>query len=175
MDFDSIISMLFILLFFLLPSLLRQLRQKALKKASPDKKKAKKKKNTIFTRIGDQIQKILREIEEQQRQQQEAAKQAAQQDPDDFWQELGGEEGIVYEEERRAGPEQEIPVPAAEAEPAPLSGPALAEMTEIGITDGFAPSFEEKQIPMKSRYRKNQLQNAVVWAEILGKPVALKK
>ena len=171
MDFDSIISMLFILLFFLLPSLLRQLRQKALKKASPDKKKAKKKKNTIFTRIGDQIQKIIREIEEQQRQQQ----QAAQQDPDDFWQELGGEEGIVYEGERRAGTEQEIPVPAAESEQAPLSGPALAEMKGIGITDGIASSFEEKQIPMINRYRKNRLQNAVVWAEILGKPVALKK
>ena len=59
MDFDSIFPLLILLLFFLLPSLIKQIK---LADKNPQK-------NTIFSKIGNQIRLFIKEIEHQRQQQ----------------------------------------------------------------------------------------------------------
>ncbi|WP_457552042.1 hypothetical protein, partial [Desulfobacula sp.] len=71
MDFDSIIVFLLIFAFFVLPSILKQVRVRKKKTGAP--KKNTKKNPSIFDRIGDQIRKFLKDLEEQAQQQKKAS------------------------------------------------------------------------------------------------------
>lgn len=155
MDFDSILPLLFFFFFFILPSLLK--RKKKKKKIKPDKKPS------FFSRIGERIGQIIKEIEEQQRQQKKAAS-----DADDIWQALADED---YEEqvtgyEVETGYEPSIPDPESIAVPEPE--PFKAPEKPVGM-----PVAKPVYTPVR-QFRENPLQNAVIWAEIIGKPVALK-
>ena len=184
MDFDSIVTLIFILVFFVLPSLIRQIQARKKKKPviKPKKKKRsffkkkaavkiKKKKPSFFNRISDQIQQFVQELEEQARLQKKAAmeEQAA-------WESLA--EGDA--------PKPETVVLGEDADVKPTTGqvadtergakqPEPLEQRHVPETDSSKSDRDAFALHSDVyRYKSNPLQNAVVWSEILSKPVALR-
>ncbi len=168
MDFDTIFF-LFLFFFFILPQLLKLLKLK--------KKPAKGKKPTLVDRIGERLRKVAQEIEAQRKQYQNAGTDMApDMTPRDIWQVLAGEEAPVVKEpvpEEIPQPAQqtdiripEIPRPEkkSQAPPRPAEPPGHSVRKRAAIQKKTAPC----------RYRTRALQNAVVWSEILGKPVSLR-
>ncbi|MFH2093367.1 MAG: hypothetical protein ABIJ31_13480 [Pseudomonadota bacterium] len=159
MDFDNIISLFILLLFFIFPTIIKQI--KAAKK-NPEKK-------TIFNKIGNQIDLLLKEIEQQGRQQKATTPSS------DIWEALAENEAVYFPEQ---SPEQAF----SEFEPAETFRPAKPadkfnapeKIKPIKVMDTIDTSLAQKFVGKTSRYRSNPLQNAVIWSEILGKPVALK-
>ncbi len=161
MDFDTIFSLFFLIVFFVLPSLFKQLKRLG-------RKSEKKNKETWLTRIRDRITTALQELEQQSRE-----PEADTLSEEDIWQILAQEEG------REGDP----------AEAAPDAQPARHSEVFRGDEDAHAvpetsvkPPLETmpetltafQQTKITRRFRSHPLQNAVVWSEILGKPVALK-
>ncbi len=190
MDFDSIIPLLFVFFFFILPNLLKALRKKK-GKASNQKKETDQnieigqKKASLFGKIGEQIGKVLQEIEQQQKQQQQQQQQDSN-DSDDIWQSLAAEDED-YDADPTYTDSEYTDEDFIQGEPVYTHQPeAVGQTPDIPIIIEPEPkaSIAEEQIlkgPEKEaqkraglQYRNNPLQNAVLWAEILGKPVALK-
>ncbi len=152
MDFDSIITFLFILAFFVLPLILKQV--KARKKKAPQPKKVKKK-TSIFGKLGEQIRQFVRELEEQAQKQRQAGK-----DQHTVWEELSEDEDADFSE-----PEPEVfepPVTKRSQRRKPVQEPSIAEPV--------LPTQGSGTYQLKS----NPLQNAIIWSEILSKPLALR-
>ena len=185
MDFDTFVSLMFLFFFFVLPSVLRQLRKKAEQKKpveaaaddssgdSPPPVKPKKTKRVgLFAKIGEQIRQVLKEIEEQQRRQQ---REAAQAETENVWQELADEDfssetGMEQAPETSPEPARDIYPPS----PRKYIKPDKPAAARGQVRPGGTRVSQEKPV-RPADFRKNALQNAVVWAEILGKPVALKE
>lgn len=175
MDLDSLITFIMLLVFFVLPSIFKQLAARK-KKAPATQPQGQKKKNSWFTRIGDQIRQFLKELEQQARQ---AKKQQAQGEPvgpdQDFWDSLSGDdppdEGYVA----RQSPEVE-PEPSRAAElftPEPEPPEIMRESIEASSSRDMGAG--KRKTRSKGRFKRHPLQNAVVWSEILSKPVALRE
>jgi len=165
MDFDSIIVFIFIFVFFVLPSILKQVKARKKKTGAGGKKagvrKEKKKAVSIFGRIGDQIRDVLQEIETQAQQQKKTTKEQGT-----IWETLAEEEPLFSDVEM---PGEDVDVKAAESFDSPkIPGP---EPRENPLLSGNpARSF-----PKDYRLKSDPLQNAIIWSEILSKPVALRK
>ncbi|RLC25893.1 MAG: hypothetical protein DRH93_00550 [Deltaproteobacteria bacterium] len=152
MDFDSIITFLFILAFFVLPSILKQI--KARKKKAPQPQKVKKK-PSILGRLSEQIRQFIRELEQQAQKQRQAGK-----DQGTVWETLSEDEDADFSE-----PEPEVfepPVTSKRQRRKPVQEISIAQpalQTSVSRTYGF---------------KSNPLQNAIIWSEILSKPLALR-
>ncbi len=164
MDFDSIVTFLFIIAFFVLPSIFKQIMARK-KKTATSKKTAPptktKKKPSIFGRIGDQIRQFIQELEEQAKQQK---KETTEQET--IWETL-------------AEDEESPPVFESVSEDADFSEPE-PEKVKHPVKKRIQPQRYEPEpcikepVLLKYRFKANPLQNAIIWSEILSKPLALR-
>ncbi|MEA1967206.1 MAG: hypothetical protein U9N77_03175 [Thermodesulfobacteriota bacterium] len=161
MDFDSIILFLFFIVFFVLPAILKQVLAIMKKKAPP--KKAKKK-LSLFDRISDQIRQFVQKLENQAKQQKKETREQ-----DTAWEMLA---------------EDEDPLPLFESieENADFSEPE-PEKAEQPLKKRIQPQIDEQEpcikeplYPLQKKYclKSNPLQNAIIWSEIISKPLALR-
>jgi hypothetical protein len=178
MDFDSIITFLFIIGFFILPGILKQIKAKKKKSVTP---KNPQKPPSIFDRIGEKIQQFVRELEQQAlKQKQTDNKQGSDWDRFEEDEILSQDFEAVDQEEDFTGPEFEIPAVTIEEDQIPASPVAVKKPEEdMEKQDIKEPLFGEgvaRHHPVAAQYvfKSNPLQNAVIWSEILGKPVGLK-
>ncbi len=182
MDFDNVINIVILVLFFVLPAVLNRFKKKktankALAKA--EKPKTGKKKPLVFGNISDQIQKFLKDLEQQARQQEQTGDKTV-------WDELAREPGNddegfpeepAWQSEDSAGPPvQKAPEPR-KRKPAPYmaaESERQAPRKHHRSRSRPAPPPPLADCGAPARNRACRLRRAVVWAEILGKPVALK-
>lgn len=178
MDFDSIITFLFIIVFFILPGILKQIKAKKKKSVTPKKTQ---KPPSIFDRIGEKIQQFVRELEQQALKQKQADnKQGSDWDRFEEDEIVSQDFETVDHEEDFGKPEFEIPAVAIEeaqipASPATVKKPEK-DMEKKDIKESLFGKGAVIQHPGTAQYvfKSNPLQNAVIWSEILGKPVGLK-
>jgi hypothetical protein len=169
MDFDSIISFLLIILFFAFPALLKRFNQK--KKTAISNPAEKDKELSLFEKLGEQIRQYAENFE------QEAAKgKQPRETQENIWDQLAGEEDFqdIYEEspEEKLAPVAEPPVFTADREmPAKeKEGPAPTPEKQVFVQQ---PSLTT--VFGQPKFSSNQLQQAVIWSEILSKPIALRR
>jgi hypothetical protein len=178
MDFDSIITFLFIIGFFILPGILKQIKAKKKKSITPKKAKNPP---SIFDRISEKIQQFVRELEQQALQQKQAGnKQDSQWDRFEEDEMLSQDFETVDQEEDFSEPGFETG--AAAIPEAQILGYSAAvkdpeeDMVKQDIKEALSGKGAAIQHPDAAKYvfKSNPLQNAVIWSEILGKPVGLK-
>ena len=168
MDFDSIIVFLFILAFFVLPSLLKQILARKKKTAAP---KTIKKNPSIIDRIGDQIRQFIQDLEEQAQKQKKGTKEQ-----DTGWETLAEDE-VPYSDFETIGGDADFGDPSTIVSQEKPEPEVVEQPVKKNKYIETAPSIKERARPLSEgcRLKSNQLQNAIVWSEILTKPVALKK
>jgi len=170
MDFDSFITFLFILAFFILPSILKQIQARKKKKTVS---KIRKKKPSFFNRIGDQIQQFVRDLEAQAQQQKKASM-----DQETAWESLADDnarhsgvetmgEDADFKVAKRRVPEKKTELEVIE--PQVRRQPPAIGSSKAAI-EGSA-----HLVSAHYRFKSNPLQNAVIWSEVLSKPVALRE
>ena len=168
MDFDSIIPLLFVIAFFVLPSIFKQIMAKNKKTGAPEKIN---KNPSIFEKIIDKIRQFVRDLEEQAQQQRQGIKEE-----DQGWEALDEHEDTnsdfetIGEDADFSGPSTIVYQKESAYEKAVLTEKMISSRKkEIYIK-------ERKHQPSQGRRLKSDpLQNAVIWSEILSKPLALKK
>jgi hypothetical protein len=169
MDFDSIITIILILFFFTFPTILKQLSRMKKTGVAPDKAK----KLSLFGKLGDKIREFAEEIE----------KQAQEKQQGQGWEEIADDREIVktyedpfdpdeYEDDGSLDDEVFKPMP----EPSILA--AVSDEPEKSFLKSEKPSFGREHCS-GSAYGQNRLssprlQQAIIWSEILSKPVALR-
>ncbi len=171
MDFDSFITFILILLFFVGPTILKQWQkkqQKSSSKSSQQGKTSKQRKAGLFGKIGDQIQQFIKDLEEQAL---EAKRQAGQeQGQQTVWEDLREEE----QDDDFYGSLDEAGLPyyqETEIKEEPIPEPVHVKSTPDPIQED-----EYRNAPSSGgQFRSSQLQNAIVWSEILSKPIALRE
>ncbi|MEH0018772.1 MAG: hypothetical protein V6Z89_03915 [Desulfobacter sp.] len=162
MDFDTLITYILLFLFFVLPSILKRKGQK--KKTAP---REKKKKPSIFDRLGQKIQEFIRELEKQ-------AREAKKEQDGSVWDELDDrDEEMVPAYEAGDGDFQ-----SHEPEAPDLSRPGTRTVRvtppEQSHPKDMAPTCPA--VPaVRAGLPAHALQQAVVWSEVLGPPIALRK
>ena len=178
MDFDSIITFLFIIAFFILPGILKQIKAKKKKSITP--KKAKKK-PSIFDRISEKIQQFVKELEQQALKQKQADNKQ-----DSEWDRFEEDEmssqdfETIDQEADFSKPEPEMPVTLIPEAQIPAYSATIKEAekdrTKQEIKESLSGKGEmiQPQVTAKYVFKSNPLQNAVIWSEILGKPIGLK-
>jgi len=170
MNFDSIISIFIIIVFFVLPVVLKRLQTKNKAAAKPGP--VVRKKASLFERMGEQIQEFVKDLEQQARAEKEAPGKK-----DGIWERLA--------EDEKAG---------TDAGSLKIETPVYGKRTMTGDQD----SAPKKTInPVQTGFKKKKegpagkpgpwcpesyalnsrrkLRQAVVWSEILGKPIALRE
>ncbi|MCP3941771.1 MAG: hypothetical protein GY710_09860 [Desulfobacteraceae bacterium] len=174
MDFDSIIPFLLLILFFILPSILKRLNQK--KKPSGSTLPGKTKKLSLFEKLGEQIQEYVQNLE------QETKKE--KQPQENYWDYLADGEQLQTGQE---APLEKIPdannyyVDNPVVEPPVLT--TASKIPEEKLNTYTAKS--EKPVPTNTPFQEtsfdqvglpySQLQRAIIWSEILSKPIALRE
>lgn len=181
MDFDSIISLILLFIFFVFPSIVKKwAKQKKTKPANTGKP-------SIFQKIAEQIREQLRELERQ-------AQIAKSKEQGTVWDELDdretlpvekglgeAEDSFAFEEDLGceqtdsggAEPFYEPKVPRHFDPVRPfvqpeknLPGPEMGRISSKGAVSSAAFAV--------TNVTNHELRQAVVWSEILGKPVALR-
>ncbi len=175
MDSDSVITFLLFFAFFILPSIFKQIqarKKKGQKKASANPVN----KSSVIGKIRYRIQQFVKELEEQ------AQKGRQQQTADpgqDFWDSLGKEvpeDQSAYSREPEADPgtgfveEPDLP-PAVE----PFTQEPAPPVSRPGMDVSTLMPRKKKKAAFFGQFRRHPLQNAIVWSEILSKPVALRQ
>ena len=172
MDFDSIISFLVIIAFFILPGLLKRFKAKNASPAQVSKKLS------IFDKIGAKIQKFVQELEQQAKQQKQASNHQSSE-----WDALAEDatsssefETYDQDDDRASTPELKKPEPLIPAEDISISH-AARKKSEKAIKKPMIDQnlILQPSVSTKYIFKSNPLQNAVIWTEILGKPVGLKR
>lgn len=154
MELTDLIVMIIGFVFFVLPSVFRGLGKK---KPSPKKKK---KRVSLFSKLGEGVQTFLQELEQQAKQSRQ--KSSAAEKPETFWDEMTEDDSeIDVTQVRPIQNEKKYKTSYGLSDVVPVEKVAKAPM----------PSVLPETNAAKGR---TPLQNAVIWAEILGKPVALK-
>ncbi len=178
MDFDSIISILLILLFFIFPTLLKRLSQKKKTDGQVQAGKSnagKAGKLSLFEKLGVQIRKYAETIE------QEAQK--GKQTQETYWDHLteDGEFQTTREDLFETEDYVEDYVEEPVGEPSVFAAAPVMPEKELGrsvpnpkkpVAGGdlsLADPFRQPRLP------SSQLQQAIIWSEILSKPVALRE
>ncbi|MCG8689446.1 MAG: hypothetical protein MI892_31525 [Desulfobacterales bacterium] len=189
MDLDNLITLIMLFLFFILPSLLKGKGKK--KKTTSKAQKVKKKKGfSIFGKINEAIQEFVKELEKQaleakkqeaQRRQQE---QTGEKASGTFWDGMDDEE-LEFQEDHALGREQvpeQQPVPSSFDPDHPFISPkktqvkkTLTKPDDLTVESPTASLQQaEQHFKIQGGLPSHALQQAVVWSEILGKPVALR-
>ncbi len=193
MDFDSIVSILIIIAFFILPSILKQIKagkSKAgkikVEKKSPEVSSVPKKKPSVFGKIGEQIRQFMLELEQQAQQQRQAQADKDQTSRDQAGQDQSGKDqaniwDLLTEDEElyEDASQLEELVSDLNLNFEKVEQPEVKKEPEKKALKRKVQNIETPSIstvPAKSfAFKSNQLQNAIVWSEILSKPVALRK
>jgi hypothetical protein len=167
MDFDSIISFLLLILFFVLPTLLKRLKKKTPGSAPAGKAG----KLSLFEKLGEQIRQYAENLE------QEAAKgKQSRKTQENIWDQLAGEDD--FQDSYEDFPEETL-MPAAEP-------PVVTADRVMPIQKKVRPAPPpEKQnfvgkpcsttVFGQPKFSTDQLQQAIIWSEILAKPIALRR
>jgi hypothetical protein len=168
MNFDSIISIFLIFIFFVLPIVLKRLQAK--NKAAVKPGPATKKKVSLFERMGEQIQEFVKDLEQQAK-----AEKEAEGKKDGIWERLAEDEKTnarslkietpIHEKRRMIGDEDSAPQ---------KMGPPV----QTGFNKKREAPVEKSGYYCPESYALNsrrKLRQAVVWSEILSKPVALRE
>lgn len=169
--------------FLLITTLVRGL------KARQRKKKVKKRKQpakpspfSFFQKIRDQIQESLQELERQARLQRQQKETEPEPSDSTFWDELS-EDGDIPQA-REVPPARETVRARTDTrdqsgEGEPVDAPVQKTAPEIEVQDReIKTPTSPKKVPLPPLHpygRRPSLRQAVVWAEIIGKPVALRK
>lgn len=173
MDFDTLVNLGILFLFLVLPSLVKR---KKTKKTMPvpqggEKQKPSEKKGVfaLFGKISDQIEHYRRQLERQARLQNQKAGKTVWEDLADPLPEDTGKDREPLEEAFQMEPweEEDIGSPDAAktlAKKFPESGPAKKKSIP-----GAGPVSEP------DRMGASRLRQAVIWSEILGRPVSLRQ
>jgi hypothetical protein len=164
-----------VFLFLLITTLVRGLKARQQKKRVEKKKQpAKPSVFSFFQKIRDQIQESLEELERQARQQRQ--KQAPEPDTSDttFWDDLS------EDDERREEPEKPWDRETGYASTRDRAEDPIQQMALDNQDQGreIKTPSSSKEVPPPTIHpygRRPSLRQAVVWAEIIGKPVALRK
>ena len=169
MDFDSIISFLLIILFFAFPTLLKRFNKK--KNTAIPNPAEKARKLSLFEKLGDQIREYAENLEH------EATKEKQPRETqENIWDQLAGEEDFqdIYEEspEEAFAPAAEPPVFTADQVMPVKEKPRPAPTPEKQV---FVQSPSLTSVFGQAKFSANQLQQAVIWSEILAKPIALRR
>jgi hypothetical protein len=175
MDFDSIIPLLIFIVFVGLPAIFRKIRGK---KNSEKSAYAKTRKISLFDRISEKIQGAIREAEQQRQQNRQEDSYDTVKKPESLWE-------ILAEEEKA----QEAPHVYKKPEPdlsQTVEFDSVLEPEETEKSQKVILEEEKKVVPvikaapacyLSGQYELNsgsQLRQAIVWAEILAKPVSLR-
>ncbi|OQY51733.1 MAG: hypothetical protein B6230_04160 [Desulfobacteraceae bacterium 4572_89] len=171
MDFDSIITFILIVLFFVFPSILKQLSRKKKTSAAPNKAN-KAKKPSLFGKLGDKIRKFAEEIE----------KQAKEKKQGQGWEEIIDDQEMVKTYEDPFDPdayEDDGYHEALEPMQEPSISVAVSEEPGKPVLKSGKPSSGRENCfgnaYGKTRLSSSRLQQAIIWSEILSKPVALRE
>ena len=161
MDSDSIISILLLFAFFVLPSILKKIKGKKTKTATLGKPR---KKSFILGRISDQIRQFIQKLEDQARLQKQADKIQGT-----VWETLAEDEKLPQSLEKL-----EAESDVGETEPDIFEPPEKTQTQPQPPKPSIADPIPQTAGQRNYRVKSNPLQNAVVWSEILSKPVALR-
>jgi len=190
MDFDSIITFLFLIAFFILPGILKQIKAAKAKNTTP---KEAKKKPSLFDKIGEKIQQFVRELEQQAQQQRQTGNdqsspsqnRPAQNDPWDAFKEDEAShfdfETLDQEDNSFTDQEPELFENKIQTQKSSVRKELIDSSREDRKIKTIKKPITRKtptiQPPIQAKYifKSNPLQNAVIWSEILGKPVGLKE
>ena len=168
MNLETLINVILVIFFLLFTLLSKALASRKKKTTGIQKKLSKNPLFSFFQKIKDRVQESIQELEKQARQ--EKQKQSAD---TGFWDEMA-------EQEWTAGELAEHETPAEAESPSVASqSPAIEERQ----TQKHPPKRPEKKLsdqtvppPTIHPYgRRPSLRQAVIWAEIIGKPAALRK
>lgn len=171
MDTDSVITLLLFLAFFVLPSIFRQIRARKKKSGAAPVKQSRN--NTLFSRIREQFQKFIKELEEQAQQSKQQQRQEVEGPGEDFWDSLGKEEPA--QDAYSHGVEDAVTEPEVPQVTEPFTQPPSVPDLNISADTGMTSAgISQRNARMRATFRQHPLQNAVVWSEILGKPKALR-
>jgi hypothetical protein len=178
MDFDSIIPLLMFIVFFGLPAIFKKIQGK---KSSGKAAHAKKAKSSFFGRIGEKIQDAIREADQQKQQGKPIPSPDPVREPDSLWEILAEKEEAqdnsyiyAYEEEEHKPDWDETAVSDWKVEsekPEELEETVLEEEKPLAMIKPAPVCYLSGQYGLNSSL---QLRQAVVWSEILGKPVSLR-
>ncbi len=159
MDLDSIISILFLLAFFIIPTLFKMFLAKKKNQIGSQGQPS------FLGKIGEQIQKFIKDLEEQARQ-----PEAQYEQQEENWETFSEEnENFAYEESA-------MPPELKESLKESLSLKESTANKQVDQKDINPLSVKKTALRRSGDYclRTNALQNAVVWSEILSKPLALR-
>ncbi|MFN2436479.1 MAG: hypothetical protein ABR513_05265 [Desulfotignum sp.] len=175
MDLETLINIILIFLFLLITILVRGLKsRKQKKKVKTQKQSAKPSVFSFFQKIRDQIQGSLQELERQAREKRGQQKPEPEPSDSTFWDELSDEEEIQDKLEK---PRERKPEYAYTRDQTEDPTQKMAPEVQVQDREIKTPS-SSKEVPPPTIHpygRRPSLRQAVVWAEIIGKPVALRK
>ncbi|MDZ7666752.1 MAG: hypothetical protein U5K27_15760 [Desulfotignum sp.] len=177
MDLETLINIILVFLFLLITTLVRGLkaRQKN-KKVKTQKQSAKPSVFSFFQKIRDQIQESLQELERQAREKRADRKPEPEPSDSTFWDELSDEEEIQDKLEK---PRERERKPEYAYTRDQTEDPTQKMAPEVQVQDReIKTPSSSKEVPPPTIHpygRRPSLRQAVVWAEIIGKPAALKK
>jgi len=168
MNFDSILSIVLLVVFFALPSVFKQMA---------GKKKAGTPRPGIFSWISTRIKNFADQIESRAGQPAPTADSAQS-----LWDALAEDETITDPEPSAtfSVPENDLSSRISENtatdDPDTQQGTARPWQDNIIVTENIKDAAQDTDIPppARLRFRKNQLQNAIIWSEILSKPLAFR-
>jgi hypothetical protein len=177
MDQETLINLVLVFFFLIITTLVRGLKARQKKKLTKKKQTAKPSMFSFFHKIRDQIQESLQELEKQARQQRQQQQPETESSDPTFWDELSEDEMIQEERQMPSAQETE----KARASTRDRTKDPIQEMAlENQVHDQeIKTPRSPKEVPppaLQHPYgRRPSLRQAVVWAEIIGKPVALRK
>lgn len=176
MDQETLINIVLVFFFLIITSLVRGLKARQQKKKLKNKKQAAKPSVfPFFQKIRDQIQESLRELEKQARQQKQQSQPETEPSDPGFWDELSEEEVNSGESETAVSKIETVDADVYSREEVPARKQTSEPQVQNQETK-TRPAQEPVPPPTLHPYgRRPSLRQAVVWAEIIGKPVALRE
>lgn len=176
MDQETLINLVLVFFFLIITTLVRGLKARQQKKVLKKKKQVDKPSVfSFFHKIRDQIQESLQELEKQARQQQQKQKSETKSSDPNFWDELT-EEGLNREEAEASASKMETVDADVYSRDEDSARKKTSEPQVQKREIKTPPAREPLPRPTIHPYgRRPSLRQAVVWGEILGKPVALRK
>lgn len=168
MNFDSIISIFIIIVFFVLPVVLKRLQAK--NKSAAKSGPVVKEKASLFERMGEQIQEFVKNLEQQAMAEKEAAGKK-----DGIWERLAEDEKTDSGNLDMEAPVHEKTSMIKDQAPAHKKmGPPV----QTGFKRKRDVPVEKPVLHCPETYALNsrrELRKALVWSEILSKPLALRE
>lgn len=169
MDFDSILSIFLIFIFFVLPAVLKRLQAK--KRPAAKSGPVVRKKASLFERMGEQIQEFVKELEQQAK-----AEKGAAGKKDGIWERLAEDEKTDAGSFKIETPvhEKRTMIRDQDSAPQKMINPVQTgfKKKKKGLAGKPGPYCRPQNYALNSR---RKLRQAVVWSEILAKPLALRE